>query len=265
MTDTIVLPNEDTDWTSIDDDRDVAWGDPESYHGKLAAAYREAGWQPCYHDYGRTAFHFNVKVNGRWRVYEAALAKAVKDIPNLRLEVWDACIEQVSEHEMTWAWELMSDGNTEYLLNANDKDSHLRLGDTFWQGGRSGGWFEISNSWASDNPEWMLQLADYLRDIVTYYQSTKRYGDFLCGEAYDLYTERVYELDAEKVTIEFTDEAVKDLMESTGQLVSIEDARRLLVNKGALIEDMVAEFGMSVIRDLALDTTDTFGNKLKGI
>lgn len=57
------LENDEDAWTWLDHDPDVAYRDPDSYHGKIVALAEEAGWERCYHRDG-AKLHFNVKLRG---------------------------------------------------------------------------------------------------------------------------------------------------------------------------------------------------------
>jgi len=168
--DTITLPDRDTDWTWMDADRDVAWGDPDSYHGKLAAAYREAGWEPCYHDYGRTVFHFNVKIYGRWRPISDMLSQTAIDL-GIEYDEVERVAETLYERELESWWENVGEAT---LTAATPFEGRK----DYWADGRMGGWFHVSNAWAANHPKPMLELADYLRESVEYYAS-QEWVDYL--------------------------------------------------------------------------------------
>ena len=200
------LPDHDNDWTWWDDDRNVAWGVPDSYHGKLAAIYQEAGWTPCYHDYyGRTAFHINVKVYGNYQLVQD-MYREIEEESFMSPGRVNRVVEGIVDSEMSWWWEQL-DGGVEYLLSEDRKDTGLSSKD-YWSDGRMGGWLHVSNSWAATHPEEMILLAEHARESVKYYASRDWY-DYIKEVALEAFSE--------------DPEAGKERCHSCGQLVETED------------------------------------------
>lgn len=179
--------DEDT-WTWLDSDPSVAWNDEDSYHGKLAAIYREAGWESCYHRDG-ARFHFNVKLNGN-EAYRG-IQDTIKAAELFDNEAYDAVMERVNgiqNFDMEIWWQ---DGDVEaFLWDEGFKRSgaikRSENGPRYWSCGRSGGYFNCPD--LEDNGRMMVKLAHVLEQSRGYYNS-RGYGEDLATRAIEDYRE----------------------------------------------------------------------------
>lgn len=155
-----------TAWTWLDADPDVAWRDPDSYHGKLAALYIDAGWEVCYHRDAR--FHYNVKIRGGYQVTrDAVFAANLNDDAQARVfERLDAYNEQDIQ---AW-WEF---GEAEdFLANLDPPRTFSRYTrDGVYSCGKSGGYANCDG--LKVYPEAMIRLAQFLGQAVDYYESAE--------------------------------------------------------------------------------------------
>lgn len=163
---------EDAGNTWMDADPSVAWGDPESRHGRLAALYLEAGWKGCYHHNDGAIFHYDVKLDGMegWRAYHDKVTRSISDqsVSDRIAEVSDGITE---DYLRDWWEDLPEDGIT-HIPGAIPFNGTFKV----WQCGRSGGYLNAPD--VEDNPRIMLQLAFIAQQARDYYNSAE-WGEYL--------------------------------------------------------------------------------------
>lgn len=153
--------------TWVDNDPSVAWDDPDSYHGKLAALYLEAGWEKCYH--GDARFHFDVKLNGNeaWRRFQD-LRNGLEAERNglLDADEFDALADRVQEWELESWWE-----DTARDLRYPTWSERAFPGKRLYSCGRSGGYLNADA--IDDDPVAMIELARHCQESRDYYNSAE--------------------------------------------------------------------------------------------
>jgi hypothetical protein len=171
---------EDRGYTWWDADPDVAWNEPESRHGRLAALYLEAGWEPCYHGDGK--FHYNVKLNGMepWHVFRNKVdaARSDENAYSRIAEVADA----ITEWELEAWWENLPEDDISHIPGAIPFNGTFKV----WQCGRSGGYLNAPD--VEEDPRIMLQLAYIAQGARDYYNSAD-WGEYLAEMALERDTE----------------------------------------------------------------------------
>jgi len=189
MDDVISLENDDDAWTWMDDDPSVAWGDEDSYHGRLAAIYLAAGWESCYHRGSR--FHFNVKVNGhaRYRGY----SDKVKEIRETRGDSFNETLfdqiaerEYQNESEQWWGEVSWAEDDDGMILRHKLTDGGYAKFSDVWGCGRSGGYVNVPK--VETNGQIMVRLAAWLAREVEGFNSYDA-GRYAAEYALDLYDE----------------------------------------------------------------------------
>lgn len=165
--------NRDELSTWIDADPDVAWDDPDSYHGKLAALYLEAGWEPCYH--GDARFHFNVKLNGSeaWRRFQD-LRNGLEAERNglLDADEFGALADRVQEWELeSWWWHARDYAPSPMPFN-------------IYSCGRSGGYLNADA--LNTDPVAMIELARHCQESRDYYNSAE-WAEYLFDQTVERY------------------------------------------------------------------------------
>jgi|SRR5690606_21669432 len=172
--------NRDELWTWVDVDPDVAWDDPESYHGKLAAIYFDAGWERCYHRDAR--FHFNVKLNGgeAWRRFRDLRNGLVAERNGLLdADAFDTLADHVQEWELALWWEA-----TARDFRCSTWIERALPGVRLYSCGRSGGYLNADA--INDDPVAMIELARHCQESRDYYNGPE-WGEHLFRETVERY------------------------------------------------------------------------------
>lgn len=180
--------------TWMDADPSVAWDDPESRHGRLAALYEEAGWEHCYHN-GGGRFHYDVKLNGNgaWQAFHNKVARSISD-PKATDRIAEIA-DGLTEGELEFWWEDLPEDDISHIPGAIPFDVDYAGGPTrerfkVWQCGRSGGYLNAPD--VEDRPRVMLQLAFIAEGAREYYNSAE-YGTYLAENALEQYSETMLE------------------------------------------------------------------------
>lgn len=190
MRDVISLESDEDSYTFMDNDPSVAWDDPESHHGRLAALYLEAGWERCYHRDG-ARFHFNVKVNGnaRWRGYNDRL-DAIRESRGETFDetLFDAITRQVDDMEREFWWDSVSWAEDENgkILRTELSNGGWSVRSGVWSCGRSGGYVNVPK--VESDGETMIRMAAWLSHEVEGFNSYDT-GAWVADEALRLYDE----------------------------------------------------------------------------
>lgn len=161
-------------WTWLDADPSVAWNDEDSYHGKLAALYEDAGWERCYHN-ERARFHFDVKLNGNGRHY--GFRDNVPDVEDERL--FESIANSMEEMEIESWWEDLAYDIADLL--------ETKRRETFYSCGRSGGYVNCREM--ETDPESMIKVGFFLereRAARNHYEA----GKYLAESALEEYNDR---------------------------------------------------------------------------
>lgn len=167
--------NADELWTWLDGDPSVAWDDQEaeSYHGKLAALYEDAGWERCYHRGAR--FHFNVKLNGHraWsRFQELRNALDAERNGLLDADEFGALADRVQEWELeSWWWHARDYAPSPMPFN-------------IYSCGRSGGYLNADA--LNTDPVAMIELAEHCQRSRDYYNS-EEWAEYLFSRTVEEY------------------------------------------------------------------------------
>lgn len=168
-------------YTWWDADPEVAWGEPESLHGRWAALYLEAGWTRCYH--GDAVFHYDVKLHGMGANH--ALWNAIREVvPPEGTARIDEIVTMLEEDELDNWWT----HTTPYFIEELRPNHALAPRSTsgvrpqVWSCGR-GGWLNAPDY--ERDPEVMIRLAGHLAESVRYYTSAE-WGEYLASEALEL-------------------------------------------------------------------------------
>jgi len=190
MQDVISLGNEEDAWTFMDQDPSVAWDDPESYHGRLATIYENAGWERCYHRDG-ARFHFNVKVrsNAQYRGYQdkAAAIEAERGDGFDRNELDHIAESQDDvEREFWWSDVSWAEDDDGLILRTRLSNGSHTSGPDVWSCGRSGGYVNIPG--AESDGETMVRMAAWLAREVEGFNSREA-GEWIAERALGRYDE----------------------------------------------------------------------------
>lgn len=176
--------DENPSWTWLDADPSVAWGDPESYHGKLAALYLDGGWEGCYHNESAVV-HYNVKLNGMegYRAFHARVdrEKFTSEKAHTRIE---EIADNLQQGDMEFWWE---DDLPGFIHYENDGEGLGLRGVKVYGCGRQGGYVNCRE--LETNPDAMLKLGAWLGEQREYFNSAE-YGEDLAERAIDEYKER---------------------------------------------------------------------------
>lgn len=186
---------EDGGSTWMDLDPSVAWNDPESRHGRMAALYLRAGWEDCYH--GDATFHYNVKVGrgGVWQAIQDAIRSHIDKLPEpvrdgARDRIEDR-VDQMGDDDlrMWWEDELPEHFADEYVYpqpNGPPAFRFVRSTDRVYSCGRSGGYVNARDF--QDDPETFIRFGFWLTEQRDWFNGSE-YGRDL--------VERAIEEDAE--------------------------------------------------------------------
>jgi len=167
---------EDGGSTWMDLDPSVAWGDPESRHGRLAALYLRAGWEECYHREG-ALFHLNVKIGrgNQYRATEDAVGVYVDNLPEeVRQSAYnrlEAMVGRLSDRDLEDWWEMS-------LPDAIEEISG-RL-QAVYACGRSGGY--LNSTVLETDPETFIRFGYWAQTERDYFNGAE-YGKDLADRA----------------------------------------------------------------------------------
>lgn len=175
--------NADELWTWLDGDPSVAWDDrdAESYHGKLAALYEDAGWERCYHRGAR--FHFNVKLNGhrawsRFRELRNALDAERNGL--LDSTEFDSLADSIQEWELESWWE----DTARDLRYPSWTEQSFPKGWRLYSCGRSEGY--LNADVLNLEPVAMIELAEHCQRSRDYYNS-EEWAEYLFSRTVEEY------------------------------------------------------------------------------